>query len=67
MQDVGGMFGMQVASRILAHEGVRRFKCHAVLEGGSIHVDGEGCAHCKDAHLHHLSAPISTLMFCLEN
>lgn len=35
---------MQVAGRILRQENVRRFKCHAVMEGGSFHVDGEGCA-----------------------
>lgn len=36
----------QVPEHILRHEGVRRFRCHAVMEGGSFHVDGEGCAHC---------------------
>ncbi|BDA42897.1 Agmatine deiminase [Coccomyxa sp. Obi] len=32
----------RVAGRILRLEMVKRFKCHAVLEGGSIHTDGEG-------------------------
>ena len=34
----------QVAGRILRQENVKRFKCHAVMEGGSFHVDGEGQA-----------------------
>ena len=33
----------QVASLILERAGARRYKCPHVLEGGSIHVDGEGC------------------------
>ena len=33
---------MQVAARILALIDVRRFEADFVLEGGSIHVDGEG-------------------------
>lgn len=32
----------QVAGTILGMEGVRRFACPIVMEGGSIHVDGEG-------------------------
>lgn len=31
-----------VASAVLAHEGVRRFDAPLVMEGGSIHTDGEG-------------------------
>ena len=33
----------QVAGHILELAGARRFKANIVLEGGSIHVDGEGC------------------------
>lgn len=31
---------------ILEKVGARRFQCPIVLEGGSIHVDGEGCGAC---------------------
>ena len=31
-----------VAEKVLAQAGVRRFDCQLVLEGGAIHVDGEG-------------------------
>ncbi|EIE24482.1 agmatine deiminase [Coccomyxa subellipsoidea C-169] len=31
-----------IAGRILRLQGVKRYKCSAVLEGGSIHTDGEG-------------------------
>lgn len=34
----------QVAGQILELAGARRFRANIVLEGGSIHVDGEGCA-----------------------
>ncbi len=37
---------MQVASLILERAGALRYKCPHVLEGGSIHVDGEGCGPC---------------------
>ena len=33
----------QVAGHILELAGARHFKANIVLEGGSIHVDGEGC------------------------
>jgi hypothetical protein len=33
---------LQVAGSILRMEGLRRFECPIVMEGGSIHVDGEG-------------------------
>ena len=44
----GGLYAscsrdQEVARRILELEGLRRFKCPLVLEGGSIHVDGERC------------------------
>ena len=32
----------QMAARMLEHVGARRFKSELVLEGGAIHVDGEG-------------------------
>ncbi|MDQ7092359.1 agmatine deiminase family protein [Desulfosporosinus sp. PR] len=32
----------QVAGRILEHVGIRRFDAPLVMEGGSLHVDGEG-------------------------
>lgn len=34
----------QVAARILAHEGRQRYRAPIVMEGGAIHVDGEGTA-----------------------
>ena len=37
----------QVPVHILEKVGARRFQCPIVLEGGSIHVDGEGCGACR--------------------
>jgi hypothetical protein len=34
---------LQVASKILDRARARRYKCPHVMEGGSFHVDGEGC------------------------
>lgn len=39
----GTMCWVQVAPRILWKEGLQCFRSYIVLEGGSIHVDGEGC------------------------
>lgn len=34
---------LQVASQILDRARAQRYKCPHVMEGGSFHVDGEGC------------------------
>ena len=47
----------QVAGHILELAGARRFKANIVLEGGSIHVDGEGCV----ATLTDANRPVATL------
>ena len=57
----------QVASLILERAGAQRYKCPHVLEGGSIHVDGEGCGLCCSTDdIIVLSCPASTSILTPE-
>lgn len=59
-----------VARKVLEIEGVRRYRCPLVLEGGSFHVDGEGtclvgaallsCCQCVEWDCSHQSVDQST-------